>query len=830
MEDYPEFKPNERGDQEELVETVEDDDYVEGEDILKEDIELLRSQVLSNVEAISRWIYSVHTNIKNDSKWRKVFKRASIENDKFDDNSQDRESPVSYNSFPPFVQINKRVEASFRSLDECLLTALNLSTAQNSSDNDGDKLVQDIVDRVAQVPSLVKTVLLIHKKVDRKRILSYKIVRRVMFSPFSVLPEDDLPKDVVSMMTQSGRINIGGSPEVGKRDMTSMIKKASNGVENSSTTLIGALSPTTQKKRHLKKSWLVEMLETTYKPIKQSAVDYLEMLSNLTVVDYILDEHADPTPVDIDLFEKSREEIFSEVERLKYLVPAMISLEDSEKERVAVTLIIQRVLDNAIVQPFGITILFCDLIFHIFILFGWRSVTFRLINVAVTEDKEQEPRRGQLLLESLFYISTLYFFWRLIGEVFSTLITSWQVFRVNFLTPWTIVDVASIIMSVICFGLLMSPTNGNNQLGIYSEEWFSFFAVLTGLLWIKLLSFLKVMNPALATFVLAIGQVLNDVALMLVILAVVTFAFGDMFYTIIKRDFTICPPDEDPNDSGNPYCQHGLSYLDMFTQILGQFGYGSFLGHPLLVTLFILMTIFGAVIFLNILIAVVSDSYGKSCDNAARLFGRARILAVAKINALEGIMQPKLLNRGDVPTVRVGKLLFKLLSLAGCVFTLYELTVFFSYIRGEESITTAEVFADIVLILFFCGAVILVLIMIVGWGENLRFPQMRWILNNPIIVWIFWKPMVFLVFLVMGRSTVIKPDETPDVWSTKIKQINKTVTKSVERSEDKLVRIIASLENRLKESEKQRAEEMEMFKSYLASQDPHFKDYEKKRN
>uniref|UniRef100_A0A7S4RN52 Ion transport domain-containing protein n=1 Tax=Ditylum brightwellii TaxID=49249 RepID=A0A7S4RN52_9STRA len=149
-------------------------------------------------------------------------------------------------------------------------------------------------------------------------------------------------------------------------------------------------------------------------------------------------------------------------------------------------------------------------------------------------------------------------------------------------------------MSVICFGLLMSPTNGNNQLGIYSEEWFSFFAVLTGLLWIKLLSFLKVMNPALATFVLAIGQVLNDVALMLVILAVVTFAFGDMFYTIIKRDFTICPPDEDPNDSGNPYCQHGLSYLDMFTQILGQFGYGSFLGHPLLVTLFILMTIFGA--------------------------------------------------------------------------------------------------------------------------------------------------------------------------------------------------------------------------------------------
>mmetsp|Transcript_1516 Transcript_1516/g.2012 ORF Transcript_1516/g.2012 Transcript_1516/m.2012 type:complete len:318 (+) Transcript_1516:1133-2086(+) len=317
---------------------------------------------------------------------------------------------------------------------------------------------------------------------------------------------------------------------------------------------------------------------------------------------------------------------------------------------------------------------------------------------------------------------------------------------------------------------------------------------------------------------------------MLLILAVVTFAFGDMFYIIIKRDFTICPPDENPDDDGNPYCQHGLSYLDMFTQILGQFGYGTFLGHPLLVILFIIMTIFGAVIFLNILIAVVSDSYGKSCDNAARLFGRARILAVAKTNALEKLMRPKLLDSGDKPMVRVVKLLFKIISATACVYTIQELFVFFLFIAGDEGSTTAEVFADILLILFFCGAVILVLIMIVGWGENLRFPQMRWILNNPIIVWIFWKPMVFLVFLVMGRSTVIKPDETPDVWSTKIKQINKTVTKSVERSEDKLVRIIASLENRLKKSEKQRAEEMEMFKSYLASQDPHFKDYEKKRN
>jgi len=316
---------------------------------------------------------------------------------------------------------------------------------------------------------------------------------------------------------------------------------------------------------------------------------------------------------------------------------------------------------------------------------------------------------------------------------------------------------------------------------------------------------------------------------MLLILAVVTFAFGDMFYTIIKRDFTICPPDENPDDDGNPYCQHGLSYLDMFTQILGQFGYGTFLGHPLLVILFIIMTIFGAVIFLNILIAVVSDSYGKSCDNAARLFGRARILAVAKTNALEKLMRPKLLDSGDKPMVRVVKLLFKIISATACVYTIQELFVFFLFIAGDEGSTTAEVFADILLILFFCGVIILFFVLIIGWGKNLRFPKLMVMVNNPIITWVYWKPMVFLVYLAMGRSSLVMsnegPDEDHDGWSAKMKQIDSTVSELVEKSEDKLVRIITSLENRLKESEKQRAEEMKMFKKYVASQDPHFKDY-----
>mmetsp|Transcript_26352 Transcript_26352/g.39144 ORF Transcript_26352/g.39144 Transcript_26352/m.39144 type:complete len:660 (-) Transcript_26352:444-2423(-) len=639
-----------------------------------------------------------------------------------------------------------------------------------------------------------------------------------MFSPFSVLPEDDLPKDVVSMMTQSGRINIGGSPEVGKRDMTSMIKKASNGVENSSTTLIGALSPTTQKKRHLKKSWLVEMLETTYKPIKQSAVDYLEMLSNLTVVDYILDEHADPTPVDIDLFEKSREEIFSEVERLKYLVPAMISLEDSEKERVAVTLIIQRVLDNAIVQPFGITILFCDLIFHIFLLFGWRNLSFVLVKFIIIGSADRSTIGAfDRFLESMFVISTLYFVWRITGEMFSTIITSWRVFRVNLFTFWTLVDVVSTATAaVFVINIIVA-----SAFRVYPSGWFDYFAVMTGLFWLKLLSFLKVMNPSLATFVLAITQVLKDVLLLLLILAMVTLAFSDMFYTIISRDFTMCPPDEDPDD-GNPYCSN-LRYLDVFTQILGNFGYEFFLGHSLAIFLFVIMTIFGAVIFLNILIAVVDDSYSTSREKSTRLFGRARILTVAKLNALEQIMKPKWLNRRDRSLIRASKLLFKLLSLGFFGASVYVITMLIDFVVIDNPSSPAYIAAAALILVVVIGSVILISFVITGWGKNRRFLKLRMLNDNIIITWIFWKPMVFIVYLVLGRSSIALFNENSDEhsaeWSDKTTHNGSTMREYVGRSDSQLVETIDALKNRIEDCEKQKAKEIEALKEHLVSQD-----------
>mmetsp|Transcript_29503 Transcript_29503/g.39237 ORF Transcript_29503/g.39237 Transcript_29503/m.39237 type:complete len:219 (+) Transcript_29503:212-868(+) len=190
----------------------------------------------------------------------------------------------------------------------------------------------------------------------------------------------------------------------------------------------------------------------------------------------------------------------------------------------------------------------------------------------------------------MFFISTFYFIWRLVGEIFSTLITSRRIFQAHFLTFWALLDVVSTVMSCTVFikALLVRYNDHSISVG-----WFRFFSLLVGILWLKFLSFLKVINPTLATFVLAMIQIVKDVKYLALILVMVILAFGDMFHILIRIDETACPVNPDPNNDENPFCKTGLSYLDVYAQILGNFDYGSFLGHPTTIILFIVMTLFG---------------------------------------------------------------------------------------------------------------------------------------------------------------------------------------------------------------------------------------------
>ena len=74
--------------------------------------------------------------------------------------------------------------------------------------------------------------------------------------------------------------------------------------------------------------------------------------------------------------------------------------------------------------------------------------------------------------------------------------------------------------------------------------------------------------------------------------------------------------------------------------LLGDFEVNDYRGNNATTAVFLAFTVLGVIILLNVLIAIVSDSYEKSKVGAKALFGKARIGFLAEHIALEQFLQP----------------------------------------------------------------------------------------------------------------------------------------------------------------------------------------------
>ena len=82
------------------------------------------------------------------------------------------------------------------------------------------------------------------------------------------------------------------------------------------------------------------------------------------------------------------------------------------------------------------------------------------------------------------------------------------------------------------------------------------------------------------------------------------------------------------------------AYLRIYALLLGDFDLDSYKETSGMVFLFFLFTIIGVVILLNVLIAVIDDSYERAKISGRNLFGRARVEFVALNEALEAFLRP----------------------------------------------------------------------------------------------------------------------------------------------------------------------------------------------
>ena len=134
------------------------------------------------------------------------------------------------------------------------------------------------------------------------------------------------------------------------------------------------------------------------------------------------------------------------------------------------------------------------------------------------------------------------------------------------------------------------------------------------------------------------------------------------------------------------------------------------------IALFIIFTVFGVIILLNVLIAIISDSYERATMSGTLLFGRARVLYVAQNEALERFLQPRgqpgstsayaaldtensrhkkarQATRWTMLLAIVGTAIYALLFMVGLCITLAQNESWFSFCLGKLSCIMEDVHA-----------------------------------------------------------------------------------------------------------------------------------------
>ena len=414
-----------------------------------------------------------------------------------------------------------------------------------------------LIERIASIPNLMKTLLLIEDDLERNQVFDLPIIRATMLS-----------------------------------------RKAMG-------------------------TWFTLMLRSETRIVSQRAVMYLGLLSNASG-ELKSQQHISSTNPD---------EIREAVLALDDLIPSLVGLDEAVVEQAATTPIIRKILDTMITRPFAVSVVFFDGLFLLLLIWSFRK----------SADGFVEGQSPDTVIKWIYVANAniFYFIIRELGKAVSLTLITRKAFWLRFFWGfWNVVDIFSILFSLVSTIFLRVQFSKGVSLGEESRAVRWCLSLTTGLLWLKVLSYLKSINMQLATFVLAVIQITKDLAWFLLILFAVVVSFSQMFYTLLLPEE--CANDENAAAAAeNPACKPSEYYLSVYSVLLGDFG--SFeredFHTPFSVFLIVLFTLLVAIVLLNVLIAIVSDSYEKCLIRSQYLFGRARVMILAELISFQNLLR-----------------------------------------------------------------------------------------------------------------------------------------------------------------------------------------------
>lgn len=202
---------------------------------------------------------------------------------------------------------------------------------------------------------------------------------------------------------------------------------------------------------------------------------------------------------------------------------------------------------------------------------------------------------------------------------------------------WSWVDILSFLAIVLVCALSLNPSHSGTANFQRATALATFFT------WLEFLGYIKSFSRELATFILSISQIMNDLKAFLGLLFCILCMFGSVFFVLLGAK----DKDGDDNEDGDaeadndsaitaPFSTVRETALTMYRMMLGAnerswFESGGYI--DLSVIFFFFYSFFVQVLLLSMLIAIVSDSYDFAMIRSFNLFYRARCEQAAKLVA-----------------------------------------------------------------------------------------------------------------------------------------------------------------------------------------------------
>lgn len=164
-------------------------------------------------------------------------------------------------------------------------------------------------------------------------------------------------------------------------------------------------------------------------------------------------------------------------------------------------------------------------------------------------------------------------------------------------------------------------------------------AIAKGVLWLSVITFLKSIQVEFSVFVSGVYYVVQRLTAFLLALIIILLMFAQMFFIVYaETDMCKCT-DDNPLANPFPHCTFHDSLLKVYTMLMGEIGNEMrYSTVPVAQVLYVLFTFLVVILLSNVLIAIVTDSYGViKNERAAMVFWSNRLDFVAEMDAIKNV-------------------------------------------------------------------------------------------------------------------------------------------------------------------------------------------------